>query len=138
MSVSPPISNRDSWAYVLRTFDERPDDAYWNRWRSVMPPLIHQAIRSGYNELFLAGAAMHHVLFSTMDHYGLRQEPRVTVEVTEDWQIQIHYSTTNVEFDPSIQSCKVSTEEAFWVLTFYLRRLWTDTRAEPLPEALAK
>jgi hypothetical protein len=123
---------------VVRTFDEYPDDPYWNQWRSVIAPLIGQGIRAGYDELFLAGPSMHRVLLSTMDHYGLRQEPRVTIEVTEDWHIQIHYSTANVEFNPSIETSKARTDEAFEVLTRYLRRLWSDTFAKPLPEVLAQ
>jgi len=129
--------NRDSWAYVVRSFDEYPDDPYWNQWRSVMTPLIDHAIHAGYNELFLAGRAMHLVLFSTIDHYGLRQEPRVSLGVTEDWCVRIYYSTTNVEFNPPIETSKATPDETFQVLTRYLQRLWAETVAEPLPQALA-
>ena len=136
MPQLPPISNRDSWAYVVRDIAEYPNNPYWNQWRSAINPLIDKAIRSGYDGLFRAGKAMHHIIFSTIDHHGLRQEPRVTVEVNNDWSIQVHYSTTNVEFNPSIQSSKATTDEAFQVLTRYLLRLWTDTITEPVPEAL--
>jgi hypothetical protein len=134
----PPISNRESWELVVRSFDEYPDDSYWNHWRSVMRPLINRAIQAGYNELFLAGPAMYLILFSTMDRYWLRSEPRVSVGVTEDWCIQVYYSTTNVEFNSPIETSKATPDEAFNVLTRYLQRLWTETVAKPLREALSK
>jgi hypothetical protein len=133
-----PISKRESWVRVVRSFGEYPDDSYWNQWRALMTPLIDRAIHDGYNELFQAGRAMHLVLFSTIDHYGLRQEPRVSLGITEDWCIQVYYSTTNVEFNPPIEASKATPDEAFQVLTRYLRRLWTKSVAEPLPQALAK
>jgi hypothetical protein len=109
-----------------------------SEWRSVVDPLLDQATRAGYDELFRAGKAMHHIIFSTIDHCGLKEEPRVTLVVTEDWGVQIHYSTTNVEFNPSIETTKTTADEAFQVLARYLQRLWIDTVAAPVPEALTK
>lgn len=139
MIFLPSTSNRESWVRVVQSFGEYPDNTYWNQWRSVVTPLIDRAIHDGYDELFLAGRAMHLVLFSTIDHYGLRQEPRVSLGVTdENWCIQVHYSTTNVEFYPPLETSIAKPDEAFHVLTRYLARLWTETVAGPLPQTLNK
>ena len=138
MMYTLPVSNKDSWEFVGRLIAEYPDNPHWNQWRSVVHPLLDQATRAGYDELFRAGKAMSHIIFSTIDHHGLKQEPRVTIDVTEDWGIQIHYSTTNVEFNPPIETTKATADEAFQVLTRYLRRLWIDTVTAPVPEAITR
>ena len=82
--------------------------------------------------------SMHHTVFSTLDHHRLKLEPRVTVEVTQESEIKIHYSTGNVWFSSPTQSITIPSSEAFPALTRYLRHLWTETVPEPIPEALRR
>jgi len=136
--IMPLRSNAESWAAVVRDNTEYPDTPYWNKWRSVISPLIDEAIKAGYDKLFRAGKSMHHILLSTIDHHGLREEPRVTLAVADNWKIHIHYSTANMYFGSAIQSQLVQPVEAFPVLTRYLQHLWTETVPEPIPEVLRK
>jgi hypothetical protein len=138
MPSHPPLSNEESWVSVVQDNGEYPDTPYWNSWRSVISPLVDEAIKAGYDKLFRAGKSMHHILFSTIDHHGLRGEPHVTLSVTEDWKIHIHYSTANMWFGSAIQSQVVMPTEAFSVLTRYLQHLWTETVSEPIPEILRR
>jgi hypothetical protein len=136
MPSFPPLSNEESWASVIQDNGKYPDTPYWNEWRSVIDPLIDEAVKAGYNKLFRAEKSMHHILFSVLDHHGLRDEPRVTLSVTEDWKIQVHYSVANIYFRSALQCQTVIPTEAFPVLTRYLQHLWTETVAEPIPETL--
>jgi hypothetical protein len=133
-----PASNEESWTCLVQAYDEYPDTPYWNGWRSTIAPLIDQCIRAGYNALFRAGMSMHHTVFSTLDHHRLKLEPRVTVEVTQESEIKIHYSTGNVWFSSPTQSITIPSSEAFPALTRYLQHLWTETVPEPIPEALRR
>jgi len=81
---------------------------------------------------------MHQILLSTLDHHGLKGEPRVTLSVTEDWKIKIEYSTASTYFNTPIHGEVVKSEAAFQTLTKYLQHLWTETVPEPIPEALRK
>ncbi len=134
----PATPNMESWAFVIRDNAEYPDDEYWNQWRAAISPLLDQCIQRGYNRLFRAGKSMHHILLSTLPHNGLRGEPHVTLEVTKEGNIEIHYSTANTYFGPSIQNQVVTPSDAFPILTRYLQHLWTETVAEPIPENLRR
>jgi hypothetical protein len=132
----PATQNKESWAFVVRDNNEYPDTEHWNNWRSAITPLLNQCMAAGYNGLFRAGKSMHHILLSTLDHKGLRGEPHVTLVVTEDGKIGIHYSRANIYFGPSIQSEVVPSSGAFPILTRYLQHLWTETVTEPIPPEL--
>ena len=131
-----PTTNPESWTFVIRENRLYPDTEYWNRWRSLIDPLIQEAVAAGYDQLFRAGMSMHHIIFSTLDHNGLRGEPHVTVSVTKEWKIKIEYSTANTHFASPIHSEVAESGSALPTLTKYLQNLWTETVPEPIPEQL--
>jgi hypothetical protein len=131
-------SNAESWLLVLNEKRQYPDTEYWNRWRSLIDPLIQEAAAAGYDQLFRAGMSMHHIIFSTLDHHGLKGEPHVTVSVTDDWKIKVEYSTTNTYFSSPIHAEVVTTGSALPTLTKHLQHLWTETVPEPIPVQLRK
>ena len=130
------MSNPETWADLVQFIQEFPDTDHWTKWRSAVSPMIDEAILRGYHQLFRAGSSMHHLIFSTLDHHGLRLEPRVTIRVTEELEIGIYYSTGNIHFDSAIESVVVSQGDAFPIFTRYLRHLWEETVPEPIPEEL--
>ena len=136
MNPIPEMTNPETWADIVQFTTEFPDTDYWNRWRSMICPLLEQAIERGYNRIFRAGSSMHHLIFSTIDHHGLKFEPRVTIRVTEDWMLGIYYSTVHIDFGPAIESLVVEAQEAFPPFTQYLRHLWEETNPEPTPVEL--
>lgn len=132
------MTNPETWADIVQFTREFPDTEHWNRWRSTICPVIEEALRQGYDRLFRAGSSMHHLIFSTLKHHGLRMEPRITLRVTDDWKIGIYYSTGHIDFVAPIQSVVAAAPEAFAIFTRYLMRLWEDTVPEPIPERLRK
>jgi len=130
------MTNPETWTDIVQFTREFPDTEHWNRWRSTMCPVLEEALRQGYNRLFRAGSSMHDLIFSTLDHHGLRMELRVTLRVTNDWKIGIYYSTVHIDFGSPIESVSVTTPEAFPVFTRYLRHLWEETVPEPIPQEL--
>lgn len=128
--------NRASWCRVREDIAEYPQNEIWDGRRQAINPMLDQALELGMNSYFRAGMGMHQLIISTADHHGLRGEPGVTVEVTEDRKLRISYSTKNVYFNPPIQSEVADPASAFPVFLIYLRRLWADTSSQPLPDVL--
>lgn len=134
-----PLSNKESWIGVAKSFSKYPDTQHWNERRAVLEPVITQVIQAGYDGLFRARTSMHDVLVFTSDDY---RSPHITISVTKNRQIMIQslpgiYSKGAV-LAPSITSHIVGSAEAFPVLTRYLQHLWTETVSEPIPESLRK
>jgi hypothetical protein len=128
--------NRATWQQVLRFASECPDNEYWNKWNSIMRPLISGAIELGYDSLFRAGTSMSHVILSNLDHHGLRDEPRVTLEVFKDWTVRISLTRNNVWFSNPTQFAIVDPSSALQTLRRYLWHLWEETVPEPIPDVL--
>jgi hypothetical protein len=130
--------NRMTWKLIRHWMDEHPDLDYWNQWRQIVVPVVERAIQCEFDTLFRAGTSMSHLVFSTLDHHGLRDEPRITVDVTEHWSLRVSYSTKNLWFTQPTQCEIVTPEMAFPVFTRYLQHLWEETVPEPIPEVLRK
>jgi hypothetical protein len=131
--------NQDTWQQVREFIAEYPDNEYWNNWRNAILPTLNRATDLGVDAYFRAGMAMHHLIFSTLDHHGLRGEPRVTIEVTNERELKFFYSTQNVEFNPPIEYEAVDrsqSADAFKAFMKYLRRLWKETMQESMPDVL--
>lgn len=79
---------------------------------------------------------MHDMIFSTLDDHGLRDEPRVTLNVTTEFRLQISYSNRSICFYKPLKSVIVDSSEAFPIFTRYLRHLWVETVPEPIPKEL--
>jgi hypothetical protein len=99
-------------------------------------PILQRAVDAEFDSLFRAGMSMSHIIFSTLDHHGLRDEPRVTLDVRPNWEVRISYSTQNIHFHSPSQFEEVDPSSAFPVLTRYLQHLWEETVPEPIPELL--
>jgi len=80
--------------------------------------------------------SMSHVIFSTLDHHGLREEPRVTLQVMKDWKIRISLTRNNIWFNEPTQFAFVNESDSFETLRRYLWHLWEETMPEAIPESL--
>jgi hypothetical protein len=136
------LSNKETWERVMQSFGRYPDTLHWNKWRSVIAPIIDQAIQAGYDELFRATTSMHDVLLFTSDYPWDSRNPVLRLSVTEDWKIQIRYLpgtyAKGAILASAIPSHTIPANEAFQILTRYLQHLWTETVPEPIPEVLRK
>jgi len=81
---------------------------------------------------------MHDILFSTIDHPGLKNELRVKVSITKDWKIEIGCGNGMEGIGMTVQAHTVLPADAFPMFTRYLQHLWTETVAEPIPEILRR
>jgi hypothetical protein len=75
----PAQTNPDSWQDVLEFITRFPDDQTWSTWKLVATEFMQRGIDAGLDARFRAGQSMHHLLFSTLEHHGLRGEPHVTI-----------------------------------------------------------
>lgn len=137
--MSNADENRATWKLVGSSIEKYPDqDDSWNRRRAVISTLVKRAVESEFDSLFRAGMSVSPLVFSTLDRHGLRDEPRITVEVTSDWSLRVSYSTWNTWFKQPTQFETVIPRLAFPVFTRYLQHLWEETIPEPIPEVLRK
>lgn len=128
--------NRATWQQVLGFVAEFPENEYWDRWKAIVSPILKRAIESEFDSLFRAGTSMSHLIFSTMDHHGLRYEPRVTLDVRKDWKIRISFTRNNVWFSEPTQFAVLDESSVFPTFVRYLRHLWEETVPEPIPDRL--
>lgn len=132
------MTKPESWVDVFSFTESFPDTAYWNRWRTVMQPVLRQSMDAGYDKLFRAGSSMHDMVFSTIDHNDVRKELRVTLSVTPEFLLRVSYSDRHNPYAASLESVALPPQEVFPVLSRSLRHLWEETMPEPIPEVLRR
>src|SRR6476661_3013133 len=98
MTPERQISNMTSWETVAADIEQYPDTEHWTPWKLLVRRFLRAGIAAGLNRYFRAGQSMHHIMFSTLDHHGLRDEPRVTIEFHPPSELRIAYGTTNLGF----------------------------------------
>lgn len=136
MTPEHQSSNIASWEAIAAFIEEFPDDAHWTPWKALARRLICAGIAAGLNRYFRAGQSMHHIVFSTLDHHGLRDEPHVTIELHPPSELRIAYGTTNLWFRTPELEYSLSFDDAFATFRRFLHQLWTATVPEPIPEEI--
>jgi hypothetical protein len=76
-----PRDNLDSWQVVMSLIAEQPDDLYWSSYKRIAFDLFSSLEQLELNRIFRAGTSMHDIIFSTLDHHILKDEPRVTLTI---------------------------------------------------------
>ncbi len=137
--VSVPRDNLESWVDIHAFVASFPDDEYWLQWKPIVENVVSQLEARGLAPFFRVGQSMHHVIFSTLDHHQLVEEPRVTLAIEpEEKRVRVAYSTANLWFQPAIAEQRADVSASVPIVLAYLRRLWLDTKPTvPLPSPLA-
>ena len=128
--------NIASWQELARSVDQHPDAEYWIKWKNLAHRLLQYAEAQQFNKYIRAGRSMNHLTFSTLDHHGLRDEPRVTVELKADGQMRIAFGRGNLYFSKADVEYTLPFDEACLVFHRFLNQLWQQTMPEPLPDEL--
>jgi len=136
MSPENEASNIASWGLALGFIEEYPENSHWSPWKKLARRLIHEGVVLGLNRYFRAGMSMSHIIFSTLDHNGLRGEHRVTIEIRSEGKFRVAYGTTNLWFGSPELEYTLQYEDAFPTFRRFLNQLWTETVAEALPDEL--
>jgi hypothetical protein len=137
-----PRDNLESWKVAMSLIAEQPDDLYWSSYKRTAFDLFSSLEQRELNRVFRAGTSMHDIIFSTLDHHILKDEPRVTIAIQpKDERVKVFYSYSNVEFGPnapvSEEAC--GNTDALPTILHYLTRLWVETKQnEPLPPGLPR
>ena len=133
-----PTDNMDSWRRIREFIDEFPDDERWLDWKRIAKSLISSLTEEHLDRSLRIGQSMSHIIFSTIDHHRLYQEPRVTVEIREkDKKLRFAYSTSNLWFNEPIEEITVYEADALLVAKHMLRKLWLVTKpGMEVPDAL--
>src|SRR5580700_6573662 len=99
MSPEHQLQNIESWKVVEAFIDRLPGrNAGWEPWSTLARRFVNEGHRLGLNRHFRAGKSVTHLVFSTLDHHGLRGEPRVTVEFHPENEIRIAFGSSNLWF----------------------------------------
>jgi hypothetical protein len=123
-----PKDNSESWLQIHEFIDEFPDDDDWSKWKPMARELVSDLERRGLIPYFRIGQSMHHIIFSTADHHGLTEEPRVTLEFhPNDRSVRIAYSRSNLYFNQPLADECVPFAAVIPRTLGYLQRLWKET-----------
>ncbi|MCP5146251.1 MAG: hypothetical protein H6978_15690 [Gammaproteobacteria bacterium] len=135
MNVPTP-SNEQSWLKMIE-FAESMPDTNWKKWKNQIVPLLREGIESALHRHFLAGQSMQHLLFSVIDHYGLDEEPRVTIGFDEKMDLFVALTTFNIWFQQPTDRAELSGENNLSLLRQFLVKLWITAKPDqPLPSEL--
>ena len=134
MSPEHESSNVASWRAVAADIELSPDTSDWQPWKALARRFLRSGSEMGLCRYFRAGRAMHHIIFSTLDHHGLRGEPRVTIELHPPSGLRIAYGTSNLEFQRPELEYSLGFEEGSATFRRFLHQLWAATVPEPIPE----
>jgi hypothetical protein len=126
--------NIAAWDFVVADIEQYPDNEYWTPWKILVRRFLQAGTAAGLNRYFRAGQSMHHIVFSTLDHHGLRDEPRVTIEFHPPSDLRIAYGTTNLWFCKPELEYTLPFDDGFATFRRFLHQLWTATVPEPIPE----
>ena len=126
-------ANIASWVDIGRFIEEYPDSS-WAKWKTMARRFVKFALDRNFNRHFRAGQSMSTLVFSTLDHHGLRHDACVSVSLRPPDTIHLSYA-------PSIPAVKGDSELTYElpydeaVVTFqrFLNHLWEMTVDEPLP-----
>jgi hypothetical protein len=138
MPSEKELANSASWRAVEEDIGHYPDDQ-WEAWKALAHEFLAECFRLGLDRHFRAGQSMHHFVFSTLDHHGLRNEPRVTVEFhPTSRELRIAYGCSNLYFSPAELEYTLPFDVGFSTFQRFLKQLWTVTATDALPEGLTK
>ena len=136
MTPEHEANNVASWKLVLGFIDEYPESTHWSPWKKLARRFVDESIELGLDRYFRAGQSMSHMIFSTLDHHGLRNEPRVTVELHPENELRIAYGTSYLSRFPAELEYSLPYDDAFPTFRRFLNQLWIETVPEALPDEL--
>ncbi len=126
-------SNLESWADIIN-FINKFDDPQWIDWQKLALRFMQYGIDHNFNHHFRVGQSMRTLVFSTLDHYGLEYEPRVTVVITPPETIRLIYTPSNpAPREEDELEYELIYSDAMPTFQRFLNHLWEMTRSEPLP-----
>jgi hypothetical protein len=126
-----PKDNLESWQQIHDFISEFPDDDYWSKWKPMVREVVLALEARGFSSSFRIGQSMHHIIFSTIGHHRLKDEPRVTLEFhPKDQAVRIAYSCSNLYFNEPLSQETVSMPNAVPSIIRYLQRLWQETKPD--------
>jgi len=133
-----PKDNLESWQHVHDFVSEFPEDDYWSKWKPMVRSVISELESRSLGASLRIGQSMHHIIFSTLDHHRLKDEPRVTLEFhPEEQTVRITYSCSNLHFKEPMSQETVPVSDAISTILTYLRRLWKETKPDvEIPDRL--
>jgi len=134
-----PRTNEESWQRTREFVAYLGGHPAWPAWVRVAESILDALERDGLDRALRIGTSMHDIIFSTLDHHDLRDEPRTTLRIDLDGaHVRISHARVNVEFAEPDEEVRVPSAQAIPIIRQYLEKLWRETKPdEALPPGLA-
>ncbi len=139
-------ANIASWEQVSQFVEEfisiyaesEPEDyRRFSEWQSVIRQFIKDFKELGYHKFFRAGTMMRTLVFSTLDHHGLADEPHVTVKIESEELIKlVYHPAIPAPNGDKMLEYDLSLVDALPTLRRFFHHLWQMTRPEAIPTEL--
>jgi hypothetical protein len=71
---------------------------------------------------------MQHLVFSTIERYGLEDEPRVTVAFDKSMEVSVAFSVHNIWFKEPTERASLLAGRGFEIFAGFLKKLWLETK----------
>lgn len=121
----------------LGKFINRFDYPNWEGWKHLADRFMNHCIERQFNRYFRAGQSMTTLVFSTLDHHGLQDEPRVNVVLHPPDKLELsYYPGLPVRGADNELEYELNFETGVATFQRFLNHLWEMTMPEPLPADL--
>ncbi len=122
-----------AWGAVDAFVERHPD----SQWRGFAQQFICECVHLKLDRYFHASQSMDHLVFSTLHHHDLRDEPRVTVELHPgEHTLRIAYGRNNLWSAPPEIEYTLPFDAGVKTFQQFLKQLWNATATEGFPSEL--
>jgi hypothetical protein len=142
--MTPPTTMPESWLSMTEFMAQLARYPAVAGWARIGAGVLAEGLQRGLDQHFRAGQSMQHLIFSTVPHFGLEDELRVTVAWPENdassaatgARIEVSLGRTNRWFNTPDRLSVAAAADAWPLVAAYLRALWKETQGAPLPDGL--
>lgn len=132
MTLDHQTSNRESWLKLENFVETREENAN-ARWKAAAKRFLGLCFSAHLNHYFRAGHSMFDLLFSTLKHHGIGDEPCVKVAFLPGEQIRVTFIQSHM---PQLVEYVLPFDAGFQTFRRFLNQLWTSTMPEGIPSDL--
>lgn len=133
VTIKHQQSNLESWSTLRMFVESLPATDQLTPWKNVARRFLVSSVDVGLNRYFRAGQSMFDLVFSTLDHHGLVDEPRVIVVFLPPDRVRLAFFRERISAEAEYT---LDFDAALPTFRRFLNQLWASTMPEAIPSEL--